>query len=63
MCYLSNSTLCCHWCKIPLGNASRVTYLNGNLPVCDLCLMRGHDEQKPIIEYPVYEYYGIRYTA
>ena len=36
--YTSNSTLCCHWCKIPLGNASQVTYLNGNLPICDLCL-------------------------
>lgn len=36
--YTSHSTLCCHWCKIPLGNASQVTYLNGNLPICDLCL-------------------------
>lgn len=38
--YTSNSTLCCHWCKIPLGNASQVTYLNGNLPICDLCLSK-----------------------
>ena len=22
-----------------MGNATAVTYLNGNLPVCDLCLM------------------------
>lgn len=36
--YTSNSTLCCHWCEIPLGNATQVTYLNGNLPICDLCL-------------------------
>jgi len=35
----SFSTLCCHWCKIPLGNATKVTFLNGNLPVCDLCLI------------------------
>ena len=34
------NTLCCHWCKIPLGNASQVTYLNGNLPICDLCLSK-----------------------
>lgn len=38
--YTSNSTLCCHWCMIPLGNASLVTYLNGNLPICDLCLLK-----------------------
>jgi hypothetical protein len=36
--YTSNSTLCCHWCRIPLGNASQVTYLNRNLPICDRCL-------------------------
>jgi hypothetical protein len=38
--YTSNSTLCCHWCMIPLANASQVTYLNGNLPICDLCLLK-----------------------
>jgi hypothetical protein len=38
--YTSHSTLCCHWCKIPLGNATQVTYLNGNLPICDLCLSK-----------------------
>ena len=32
------STLCCAWCGKYLGNATRVTYLNGNQPVCDLCL-------------------------
>jgi hypothetical protein len=37
---LTNSSLCCHWCGVLLGNASRVTYLNGNLPVCDLCLIK-----------------------
>jgi len=35
---MNTSKLCCHWCKIPLGNATQVTYLNGNLPICDLCL-------------------------
>jgi len=39
-CYTLSSTLCCHWCKIPLGNALQVTYLNGNLPICDLCLAK-----------------------
>ena len=37
----TNSTLHCHWCGISLGNACRVTYLNGNLACCDLCLMKG----------------------
>ena len=50
--YTSNSTLCCHWCKIPLGNASQVTYLNGNLPICDLCLSASAfaDKDKKIAE-------------
>lgn len=34
------STLCCHWCGVYLGTAAVVTYLNGNLPICDLCLMK-----------------------
>lgn len=46
--YTSHSTLCCHWCKIPLGNASQVTYLNGNLPICDLCL--GKDKRVAELE-------------
>ena len=44
--YISDSTLCCHWCKIPLGNASQVTYLNGNLPICDLCLSASASAEK-----------------
>ena len=35
----NNNTLRCHWCGISLGNASKITYLNGNLPVCDLCVL------------------------
>ena len=38
--FTSASTVQCHWCGIPLGSATVVTYLNGNLPICDLCLMR-----------------------
>lgn len=38
--YITNTTLCCHWCGIPLGNATNITCLNGNLPICDLCLMK-----------------------
>ncbi len=44
--YTSNSTLCCHWCKTPLGNALKITYLNGNLPVCDLCLLKYSNNKK-----------------
>lgn len=44
--YVTNSSLCCHWCHIPLGNASKVTYLNGNLPVCDLCLLKAGIKEK-----------------
>ena len=29
----------CNWCRISLSGASVVTYLNGNKPCCDLCLM------------------------
>lgn len=36
----TNTTLCCHWCGVSLANASSITYLNGNLPVCDLCLLK-----------------------
>jgi hypothetical protein len=42
--HTSSSTLCCHWCGIPLGNAAKVTYLNGNLPCCDLCLIKANKE-------------------
>lgn len=54
---ISNSTLCCYWCGIPLGQATRVTYLNGNLPVCDLCLMRANtvnNEKGYFIKAPTY---------
>ena len=44
--YISNSTLCCHWCGTPLGSAAKVTYLNGNLPVCDLCLITAKDKSE-----------------
>lgn len=38
--FTSGSTVCCAWCGKHLGGATRVTYLNGNQPVCDLCLGR-----------------------
>jgi hypothetical protein len=49
---MNTSKLCCHWCKIPLGNATQVTYLNGNLPICDLCLSASAfaDKDKRIAE-------------
>jgi len=46
----TNSSLCCHWCGISLGNATTVTYLNGNLPVCDLCLLKANTKDKQVIE-------------
>ena len=41
------STLCCAWCGKSLGNATQVTYLNGNQPVCDLCLLRAGAKRPP----------------
>jgi hypothetical protein len=42
----SASNLYCHWCGISLNSANRVTYLNGNLPVCDLCLIKANKEKE-----------------
>lgn len=39
----SSSILCCHWCGVSLSRATSVTYLNGNLPCCDLCLKKGRE--------------------
>jgi hypothetical protein len=36
----TNNTLCCYWCGISLSSASNIIYLNGNLLICDLCLIR-----------------------
>ena len=36
----SNTTLCCHWCGVSLAGASKIIFLNGNLPCCDLCLKK-----------------------
>ena len=41
------TTLCCHWCGISLDGASQVTYLNGNLPICGLCLLKAVCENVP----------------
>ncbi len=40
----TGGTLACHWCGVSLDRAARVTYLNGNLPVCDLCLTKKKKE-------------------
>jgi len=37
---MSDSSLECQWCGKHLGNATNVTHLNGNQPICDLCLLR-----------------------
>lgn len=42
----TSGTLCCHWCGIDLSMASCIVYLNGNLPVCDLCLTRAKSQKK-----------------
>jgi len=44
--YNNNNTLCCHWCGVDLSMASQVTYLNGNLPVCQLCLIKANAVRK-----------------
>jgi len=36
----SGRILHCAWCGKDLSNASCVTYLNGNQPICGLCLTR-----------------------
>jgi hypothetical protein len=47
-CQSTSSTLQCHWCGISLSFASNVKYLNGSLPICDLCLQRSG---KPVLIY------------
>lgn len=42
----SSSTIYCHWCHIDLSRASTITTLNGNLPVCDLCLMKANGQNQ-----------------
>ena len=43
---ITNNTLCCHWCGTDLSMASQITYLNGNLPVCQLCLIKAKRREK-----------------
>lgn len=43
-----NNTTCCHWCGVSLAFATKITYLNGNLPVCDLCLMKATQPSPPV---------------
>jgi hypothetical protein len=30
----------CYWCGVSLYGATQITYLNGSLPCCDLCLKK-----------------------
>jgi hypothetical protein len=46
----------CHWCGVSLKEASEITYINGNLPVCDLCLMKDNKEKETV---PI----SIKYTT
>ncbi len=34
----------CKWCGVDLTMATEVQYLNGNMPVCDLCLMKAKEK-------------------
>ena len=36
----SSTGVHCRWCGVNLRGASSITYLNGNMPICDLCLMK-----------------------
>lgn len=47
---ITNNTLYCHWRGVHLGHASQVIYLNGNLPVCDLCLIRIQQPNNQILD-------------
>ena len=44
----TNGTLCCAWCGHDLNGATNITYLNGNQPICDLCLLRAKSGETPI---------------
>lgn len=41
----TGNTRSCHWCGVDLSSADRVTLMNGNLPVCDLCLLKAKGEK------------------
>jgi len=38
----SAASLSCHWCGVSLAMATTVTYLNGSLPCCDLCILKAN---------------------
>ena len=44
-----DNRLFCHWCGVSLANASQVTYLGGNLPVCELCLIKAQSVNVDIV--------------
>jgi len=47
---MCTNSLYCHWCGVSLAGATSITYLNGNLPCCDLCLRKSsYSLIKPII--------------
>ena len=46
---ITGSTVCCNWCGVFLGNATSITYLNGNMACCDLCIMKANAVKKSII--------------
>lgn len=37
---IPNTIITCDWCGVSLDGATSDTYLNGNKPVCDLCLWK-----------------------
>ena len=46
MSYSTSTTLCCHYCGVSLESAAQIMYLNDNLPVCHLCLLKSSREDK-----------------
>ena len=42
----TTSVIYCNWCGISLSGASVITYLNGNKPCCDLCLMKARSRDR-----------------
>ena len=42
----NKSNIKCRWCGVDLAGAMKVVYLNGNFPVCDLCLIKARNKTK-----------------
>jgi hypothetical protein len=47
--YCSQQSVFCTWCHTDISKATMITYINGNLPICDFCLMKaGYKPNSPV---------------